>query len=177
MRRADPRVECECVALVGHSVGAGAALLVASRGARIAAVVSIVVMCHSGTFMRAAMRARGIPRPVISLVCRGIECTIGLPFDEFAPVSTIARLRVPVSLIHGGRDEVVAPTDAILLERASRGRAQLLILPEATHASMEAFFPAAPAIIAFLLDAPHRCPSQILRSERVGGESILNCLG
>lgn len=166
--RADPRVEPECVALVGHSVGAGAALLVASCDGRVAAVVSIAAMAHPGTFMRAAMRARGMPRPVISLVLRGIERTIGLPFDAFAPVTTIARLRVPVLLIHGGRDEVVPLTDATLLERASRGRAQLLILPEATHASMEAFLPAAPAIVAFLLDAQQCCPSQILSGEGVG---------
>ena len=168
--RADRRVEPECVALVGHSVGAGAALLVASRDARVAAVVSIAAMAHPGTFMRAVMRGRGMPTPVISLVLRGIERAIGLPFEAFAPVATIARLRVPVLLIHGGRDEVVPPADATLLERASRGRAQLLILPEATHASMEAFLPGAPAIVAFLLDAQRRCTSQVLSREGVGGE-------
>lgn len=44
-----------------------------------------------------------------------------------------------------------------MLERAPRGRAQLLILPEATHASMEAFLPAAPAVVAFLTDVQGHC--------------------
>ncbi len=164
--RADPRVEPDCVALVGHSVGAGAALLVASRDARVAAVVSIAAMAHPGIFMRAAMRARRVPTLAISFFLRGIERAIGLPFDEFAPVSTIARIGVPVLLIHGGCDEVVPPTDATLLERASGGRAQLIILPEATHASMEAFLPAAPAIVAFLLDAQRRCTNQAMVRDR-----------
>lgn len=46
--RADRRVEPGCVTLVGHSVGAGAALLVASRDPRVAAVVSIAAMAHPG---------------------------------------------------------------------------------------------------------------------------------
>jgi pimeloyl-ACP methyl ester carboxylesterase len=156
--RADSRVDPECVTLVGHSVGAGAALLVASRDPRVAAVVSIAAMAHPGTFMREIMRARGMPTPVITLVLREIERAIGLPFDTFAPVSTIARIRVPVLLIHGGRDDVVPPADATLLERASEGRAQLLILPEATHASMEAFLLAAPAITDFITNGERGCP-------------------
>jgi pimeloyl-ACP methyl ester carboxylesterase len=68
--RADSRVDPECVTLVGHSVGAGAALLVASRDPRVAAVVSIAAMAHPGTFMREIMHARGMPTPVITLVLR-----------------------------------------------------------------------------------------------------------
>jgi pimeloyl-ACP methyl ester carboxylesterase len=156
--RADRRVEPECITLIGHSVGAGAALLVASRDPRVAAVVSIAAMADPGTFMRAAMRARGIPAPVIAVILREIERAIGLPFDAFAPVATIVRIRAPVLLVHGARDDVVPPTDATLLQRASDGRAQLLIVPEATHASIDAFLLAAPAIIAFITDVHRGCP-------------------
>ena len=159
--RADRRVEPGCVTLVGHSVGAGAALLVASRDPLVAGVVSIAAMAHPATFMRAAMRARAIPAPVIALVLREIERAIGLPFDAFAPVSTIARIRAPVLLVHGGRDDEVPTSDATLLERASEGRAQLLVVPEATHASMQAFLGAAPAITAFIANVERGCNENV----------------
>ena len=59
-----------CVVLLGHSVGAGASLLAASRDPSVAAVVSIAAMAHPGTLMRANMRARGIPGPLITVILR-----------------------------------------------------------------------------------------------------------
>jgi pimeloyl-ACP methyl ester carboxylesterase len=151
--RADARVEPTRVVLLGHSVGAGASLLAASRDPGVAAVVSIAAMAHPGTLMRANMRARGIPGPIITVILREIERAIGLPFDTFAPISTISRIRAPVLLVHGGRDDVVPPTDATRLEEASAGRARRVIVPGADHASLDAFLLAAPAVTSFIHDA------------------------
>ena len=151
--RADARVEPARVVLLGHSVGAGACLLAASRDPGIAAVVSIAAMAHPGALMRANMRARGIPGPMVTVILREIERAIGLPFDRFAPVSTISRIRAPVLLVHGGRDGVVQPTDATRLEQASAGRARLLTVPEADHASLDAFLRAAPAVTSFIQES------------------------
>jgi pimeloyl-ACP methyl ester carboxylesterase len=151
--RADARVEPACVVLLGHSVGAGASLLAASRDPSVAAVVSIAAMAHPGTLMRANMRARGIPGPVITGILREIERAIGLPFDTFAPISTISRMSSPVLLVHGASDDVVPPTDATRLEQASAGRARRVIVPGADHASLDAFLRAAPAVTSFIQDA------------------------
>jgi pimeloyl-ACP methyl ester carboxylesterase len=151
--RGDPRVEPACAVLLGHSVGAGAALLVASRDPQVAAVVSIAAMAHPGTLMAAAMREHGVPAWVVGVVLREIERTVGLEFDTFAPVSTIAQVHAPVLLVHGERDEVVPSSDARRLEDASEGRARLLVLPEAAHASMDAFVSAAPTVTAFIASA------------------------
>lgn len=155
--RDDPRVEPACVVLLGHSVGAGASLLAASRDPRVAAVVSIAAMAHPGTLMRANMRARGIPAPLITIILREIERAIGLPLSTFAPISTISRIRAPVLLLHGGRDDVVPPTDATRLAQASAGRAQLLVVPDADHASLDAFLVAAPAVTSFIQDVVRDC--------------------
>ncbi len=157
--RGDARVESNCLVLLGHSVGAGASLLAASRDPRIAGVVSISAMAHPGALMRSNMRARGMPGPLITAILREIERTIGLPLDTFAPITTIARVRVPVLLVHGGRDEVVPPADATLLAEASAGRARLLVVPEADHASLEAFLLAAPAVTSFIQDAAAAAPT------------------
>ena len=151
--RDDPRVEPTRVVLLGHSVGAGACLLAASRDPGVAAVVSIAAMAHPGTLMRANMRARSIPGPAITVILREIERAIGLPFDTFAPVSTIARIRAPVLLVHGACDDVVPSTDATRLGEASAGRARVLVVAEADHASLDAFLLAAPAVTSFIQDA------------------------
>lgn len=151
--RGDSRVEEACVVLLGHSVGAGAALLVASRDPHVAGVVSIAAMANPGTLMRAAMREHGVPAWMVAAVLREIERTVGLEFDTFAPVSTIAQIRAPVLLVHGEHDDVVPPSDAKRLEHASEGRAQLLVLPEAAHASIDALLLAAPTVTAFIANA------------------------
>jgi uncharacterized protein len=151
--RADARIEPTRVVLLGHSVGAGASLLAASRDPRVAAVVSIAAMAHPGNLMRANMHARGIPAPLITVILREIERAIDLPFDTFAPISTISHIRAPVLLVHGGRDDVVPSTDATRLVQASAGRARLLVVPEADHASLNAFLVAAPAVTSFIQDA------------------------
>jgi pimeloyl-ACP methyl ester carboxylesterase len=164
--RDDPRVEPARVVLLGHSVGAGASLLAASRDHGVAAVVSIAAMAHPGSLMRANMRVRGVPDPVTTLVLREIERAVGLPFDAFAPISTISRVRAPVLLVHGGRDEVVPPSDAARLEEASSGRARLLVIDDAGHASLEAFLLAAPAVTSFIREAVHdgrsEAPSRVV---------------
>lgn len=155
--RDDARVEPTCVVLLGHSVGAGASLLAASRDPRVAGVVSIAAMAHPGTLMRANMHALGVPAPLITVILREIERTVGLPFDTFAPISTISRIRAPVLLVHGGRDNVVPPTDATRLARASTGRARVLIVPEADHTSLDAFLLAAPGVTSFIEDTVRDC--------------------
>jgi len=155
--RSDSRVEPECVVLLGHSVGAGAALLVASRDPLVAAVISIAAMANPGTLMHVAMREHGVPAWLAAVVLREIERTIGLEFHTFAPVSTIAQVRAPVLLVHGACDDVVPSSDATRLERASEGRARVLVLPEAAHASMDAFVDAAPAVTAFVVNAGRAC--------------------
>jgi pimeloyl-ACP methyl ester carboxylesterase len=155
--RGDPRVEPDCVVLLGHSVGAGAALLVASRDPQVAGVISIAAMANPGTLMRATMRDHGVPAWLVTVVLREIERTIGLEFATFAPVSTIAQVRAPVLLVHGERDDVVPSSDAMRLERATQGRARLLVLPEAAHASLDAFVSAAPTVTAFIVSAVSVC--------------------
>jgi pimeloyl-ACP methyl ester carboxylesterase len=158
--RADARVEPACVVLLGHSVGAGASLLAASRDPSVAGVVSIAAMAHPGTLMRANMRARGLPGPAITVILREIERAIGLPFDSFAPIATISRVSSPVLLVHGASDDVVPPTDAMRLEHASAGRARRVIVSEADHASLDAFLRAAPVVTSFIEDAVLDCRSE-----------------
>ncbi|RDI75923.1 Alpha/beta hydrolase family [Gaiella occulta] len=150
--RRHPDVDCSRIVLVGHSVGAGACLLVASRDHGVAAVVSIASMAHPEVFMRRTLRRR-LPAPLTRLALRYLERTIGQRFDTFAPVNTIGRVRSPVLLLHGGRDTTVPVEDAYALQARAGGRARIHVVPAADHGGSDALAEAAPALLAFLRDA------------------------
>ena len=148
--RADPRVDADRVALVGHSVGAGACLMVAARDPRVAAVVSLSSMADPADYMGRAMRRRGVPGIAVRFVLHEIQRAVGQRFTEFAPLATIARLRVPVLLIHGAEDPVVPLADAEALQSAAPPGTDLLVIPGAGHSAIGDFLTVAPAVTVFL---------------------------
>lgn len=150
-RRAE--IEARRIGLFGHSVGAGAVLLVASRRPEVAAVVSVAAFSHPAAMMRRWLATKRIPeRPVGRYVLDYVQRTIGHRFDDIAPVATIARVRCPVLLVHGLHDETVPFADAQRLRAASAGHARLLSV-DAGHDLGEALGPHAGAIVGFLQSA------------------------
>jgi len=106
-------VDPQRIALLGHSVGAGAVLFAASRTPRVAAVVSVAAFSHPAAMMRRWLAARRIPeKPIGRYILDYVEKTIGYRFDDIAPLATISRIRRPVLLVHGEDDEVVPIAEA-----------------------------------------------------------------
>lgn len=117
------------VALVGHSVGAGAVLLAAVGRPEVSAVVSISAFAHPADMMRRWLAARRVPVVIGRYILAYVQDVIGHRFDDIAPVRSIARLSCPVLLIHGDRDPVVPIEDADRLYAARADeRVERLIL-------------------------------------------------
>lgn len=148
--RDQPYVDPQRVALLGHSVGAGACLLAASRDPGVAGVVSVSSMAHPGRFMHAAMVGRGLPSLLARGALRYVESVIGHRYDDFAPVRSIASTRVPVLLVHGDADTTVPLSDAHLLQAASGSRTELVVVPAAGHDDLDALRSVTAEVLAFL---------------------------
>lgn len=138
------------LAVIGHSVGAAAALLYASRHADLACVVSIAAFSHPVNMMRRWFLQRKIPYvPVGWLILRYVQHVIGARFDDIAPNRSIRQLDCPCLLIHGAEDDMVPSCEAEEIHAASdQERTQLRIIP-GTH---EDFGPSAELEIALVAD-------------------------
>ena len=150
-RRED--VDSSRLVLVGHSVGAGACLLVASRDDSIAAVVSIASMAHPGVFMAGVLGER-LPGPLTTLALRYVEHTIGHRFETFAPVRSIGGIAAPVLLLHGDEDSTVPVADAYELHAHAPTGTRLLVVEGADHRTIGTHIDeVAPAVHEFLRTA------------------------
>ena len=127
--RIQPGIDAHRLALLGHSVGAGACLLHASQHPDVCAVVSLSAFAHPTEVMRRLLADHRVPYPVIGwYVLRHVQRVIGTTYDAIAPVHTIARVQCPVLLVHGNHDATVPVSDAQRLRAAAPGHAQLLLI-------------------------------------------------
>ena len=127
----------------GHSRGGVTVLLAAAQAtappARLVAAAAPHVACFLDEAQRRLLRAAGhldSPSSRTGQVLRiGTAWLDELEADPEAcdPLRAIGRLRFPVLLIHGADDQTVPTAAAHALHQASGGRAELRLLPGASH--------------------------------------------
>lgn len=146
-----PEVNPACIGLLGHSVGAAASLLLASRRDDIAAVVSLAAFAHPGEVMRQMMAANHVPYWLVGRwVLRYVEKAIGVRFEAIAPRNTIIQVKCPVLLVHGEQDLTIPVRDAHELFAHASSRAELLVVPGATHFSIDRMLAHRSVLVDFL---------------------------
>jgi dipeptidyl aminopeptidase/acylaminoacyl peptidase len=146
-----PQVDATRLAVIGHSVGAGAALLSATRRTDIRAVISISAFAHPYEVMRRLLASHRIPYVGVGwYVLRHVQRVIGARFDDIAPIRSITRVHCPVLLVHGKHDDLVPFDDARRLLAAGRaGQVQLLAVA-GRHDPIEALQAEQSQLVGFL---------------------------
>lgn len=162
--RARSGIAGDRLALLGHSVGAGAALLHAAHHDDVCAVISLSAFAHPREMMRRFMAEKRVPYPVIGwYVLRHVQRVIGATFDEIAPLATLPRVRCPVLLVHGRSDTTVLVGDARRLLAA--GAHARLLLVDGDHDLRDGLAQHRTALVDFL-QAACAAPSGIVSAAR-----------
>ncbi len=150
----------ESILLLGHSVGAAAVLLEASRRKDISAVISIATFAHPQWLMRRYLQKFHLPRVIIRVILRYIEWVIGYRFAAIAPLHTLCRIPCPVLLVHGTRDNTIPVSDAhILKKQCPDSSVELLLIEGADHDSVEMVEQYGTLLLNFL-ERHHVCKSE-----------------
>lgn len=139
--------EVTTIGVIGHSVGAGAAILSASRGPSPDALVSVAAPADPGDLMRELMAK--LPRPVLGAVLAVVQRIIGARFEDFAPRHRIPLIDSPLLLVHGDADAVV-PVASMHELAAAQPRAEVLLVAGGTHSDLERFAPYLADVTGFL---------------------------
>ncbi len=139
------------IALLGHSVGAGAALLVASRRRDLFALVSVAAFTHPETMMRRWLASKRIPmKPIGAYILRYVQKVIGYSFDNIAPIRSINKLRCPVLILHGEHDQTVPMSEAQALYQAAPFGLGQLRVSQGDHEGFADMAAEAQAVVRFL---------------------------
>ena len=149
--RVQPGIDATRLSALGHSVGAAAVLLSASRRRDLQAVVSVSAFANPEQVMRRWLAARRVPYwPLGWLVNRYVESVIGARFNAIAPMHTLAHSQCPVLLVHGLQDNIVPIEDARRLWQ-HRGQAMVTMLEcNGTHEAFDDMADVTRKILDFL---------------------------
>lgn len=129
-----PEVDPLAIGVIGHSVGAGAALLAASRQPSIRAVVSLAAFAHPAAMMRRWLAGMHIPFwPLGAYILAYVQRVIGHRFDDIAPCATIARICCPTLIVHGLADDTVPVAEARQIYAARTSDVVELLLVPGSH--------------------------------------------
>jgi len=129
------------IVVLGHSIGAAAAMLAASHRTDIDLVIGMSGFAHPNLVMRRHLDRPWLPQWFKPLIMNYIQWVIGYKFDEIAPMNRIRYIRCPVLLVHGTEDSVVPISDMRLIEQNAllEGNVHVVSIEGAHHNSVDQF--------------------------------------
>jgi alpha-beta hydrolase superfamily lysophospholipase len=140
------------VAVLGHSIGAAAAILSASRRRDIDLLIAISSFAHPQLVMGRHLDRPWLPGFVRTLIINYIQWVIGFRFEAIAPMKRIRDVDCPVLLSHGSEDTTVPISDMYLIQANAKERSNVsnLSVDGAGHDSVDAFLSHSDQLIEFI---------------------------
>ena len=164
------QVDISRIVALGHSVGAAAVLLSASRRKDLAAVVSVAAFAHPEQLMRRWFASRRVPYwPLAWSINRALERVIGASFDDIAPVNTVVKATCPVLLVHGRQDTVVPLSDAHQIWRRGSQSKVALMEYDGTHDSFDDVDGTIQNVLQFVQNATRSDDSFNVHAQAISG--------
>jgi alpha-beta hydrolase superfamily lysophospholipase len=138
--------------VLGHSIGAAAAILTASNRHDIDLLIALSGFAHPKLVMNRHLDRPWLPGFLRPVIMTYIQWVIGFRFDDIAPMNRISLVQCPVLLAHGTHDRVVPISDMHLIQASAAGDEPVTVMPieGAGHGSVERFQEHAETLVAFI---------------------------
>lgn len=123
------------LALVGHSMGGSAAILAVVEGAPVLGLVTLAAPADLRAVWAYHLDRRGLPGAwVVRILGPSWRVRAGVPFRMLQPDLRAREMSLPTLVLHGERDESVAPWHAERLGAAAG--VDPVLLPERRHSDL-----------------------------------------
>lgn len=156
--KARGETDADRIVLIGHSLGAVAALAATSRSKQVWRTISISAYAHATDPLLGTARRSPFRRVVAWLNMRAAELRDGFRYAQYNAVDLVKEIRCPILLVHGDRDRVVPIADAHRIHaQANPDTAHLLIVPKAGHGTILRSEMLRAGVEEFLLCARKQC--------------------
>lgn len=123
--------------VLGFSMGAGVALLVAAQDARVAALVVDGAFPRLAGLLHGYLRLRGVPGPLAGGFARVVlwvaALRAGYEIARANPIALADRIRAPALFVHGERDPFVRTDEVRALAVRVAGPAEVWSLADCDH--------------------------------------------
>lgn len=131
-----PGVQVEQIGVLGHSLGAAAAIYAGFLDKRVSFIVADASYAHPLEIIRNFLRGYHIPYfPLGWLMVQYIQLRLWITLNQIAPENVIRHLPQPGLLIHGDQDSVVPVRDGQQLLANAKDNFGLYIASSANHSN------------------------------------------
>jgi len=118
----------------GESLGAAASVAVLEEKPPIDFVVSDCGFSDIVPVLKAKMADMHAPGFLVDLASVFVRLRFGCSFSQMRPIESLNENTVPILFIHGADDHFIAPEHSKRMKEASKGYAELHLIPGAGHA-------------------------------------------
>ncbi len=131
-----PEVRVDQIGVLGHSLGAAAAIYASFLDKRISCIVADGSYAHPLEIIRNFLRGYHIPYyPLGWLMVQYIQLRLWITLNQIAPENVIRNLSPPGLLIHGDKDSVIPVRDGQHLLANASDNFELWIASNANHSN------------------------------------------
>ena len=127
----------------GESLGAATSIAVLEEKPPIDFVVSDCGFSDIAPVLEAGLQGMHLPRFLLRIASLCARVRYGTSFAEMRPIDSLEENRIPILFVHGAEDSFIVPDHSRRMKDATKGYAEIHLIPGAAHAQSILTDPAA----------------------------------
>ncbi len=126
--------ETAFLGLHGESLGAATSVAVLGEKPPVDFVVADCGFCEIMPVLKGGMKGMHVPAFLADIASVFAKIRYGYSFSEMRPIAALKDNEIPILFIHGAEDRFILPEHSERMKEATRGYAELHLIPGAGHA-------------------------------------------